>query len=439
MSDNPTSEEMAAAVVGHGSSIGLAAVEAHVERTTTRVVTWESAAVLSAVSLPPQSRARLTLRAYAGDGRVVSVQGAAETLAATKRVVQKAADALSSAPVTPYAGPPERYEQTGAGLGVFDRRQANIEDTDREEAVNENIEDVRSVPGAEPLGFRYTEVLRDRAVHASLGPRFSETSTHYTMWGKVGNGTHTVEHSVQSRLFADAASLPIGADLANLVVRYRDPAPCPEEALPIVIDPRVLARIMAAALPAFDRRLIDEGKSFITEGRRVGSEKLHAIDDARMPGGFCSRAFDARGVPSLDLPLIREGVVGALYQDTELARELNGRPSGHEGVSGCWPGNLVLRSGTRSRNMIFPELGPFLFLEELDVSGKWFDLQTGKLRLKGHLFKGTAADDLVYVGLHKINTSFIELWSGIQEVANDQRRHGSVDVSTWVVDGIKVG
>ena len=439
MSDNPTSEELAAAAVSRGTSLGMAAIEAHVECTTTHTVTWDSAAVLSAVSLPAQRRGRLWIRAYAGDGRVVAVNGAAQTISATHALVAKAQAQLVDAPRTPFAGPPERYEQTGTGLGVFDRRQATIEDEDREEAVNENIEDVRSVEGAVPMSFRYSEVLRDRAVHASIGPQGTEQSTHYTMTGKVSNGTHAIEQSVQSRLFADVASLPLGADLAKQVLRYRDPADLRSEALPVVLAPRVIARIMEAVLPAFDRRLIDDGKSFLTDGRRIGSEKLHAIDDARMPGGFCSRAFDARGVPSLDLPLIREGVVGALYQDTELSRELNSRPSGHEGPDGCWPGNLVMRAGTRSRNMIFPDLGPFLLLDALEVSGKWFDLQTGKLRLKGHFLAGTSSDDLQYVGLHKINTNFVDLWSGIQEVANDQQRFGAVDVSTWVVDGLKVG
>ena len=115
------------------------------------------------------------------------------------------------------------------GLGVFDRRQANIEDADREEAVNENIEDARSIAGAEPIAFRYTEVLRDRAVQASIGPQAAEQSTHYTLTGKVGNGEHVVEQSVQSRLFADVASLPLGADLANQVLRYRAPADLSEQ------------------------------------------------------------------------------------------------------------------------------------------------------------------------------------------------------------------
>ena len=89
--------------------------------------------------------------------------------------------------------------------------------------------------------------------------------------------------------------------------------------------------------------------------------------------------------------------------------------------------------------MIFPELGPFLLLDDLNVSGRWFDLQTGKLRLKGHFFAGTSAEDLQYVGVHKLTTTFVDLWSGIQEVANDQQRFGAIDVSTWVVDGLKVG
>jgi len=43
------------------------------------------------------------------------------------------------------------------------------------------------------------------------------------------------------------------------------------------------------------------------------------------------------------------------------------------------------------------------------------------------------------VGVHTITTSFVELWSGISEIANDQRRFGAVDVSSWVVDGLRLG
>ena len=442
MSDNPQCETLAETAVSCATSLQLAGAEAHIEHTVTRVVTWDSAAVLSAVSLPPKERCQATVRVYDHHGRSATATGSVKGDESVRSLVESAAEGLAGADPDEFAGPADRYEQTGVGLGILDRRHPQLEDADREDAVNSNIEDVRSIQGAEPLAFRYTEVLRSRALAASTGNKRSERSTHYTLYGKVGtaDGEHAVEQSVQSRLFADAASLPLGVDLANQVVRYADPQPIPDQSLPIVMSPRAIARFMQEVVPAFDRDRVDAGQSFLTDGRRIGSEKLHMIDDALAPGGFQTRAFDLRGVPSLDLPLIREGCVGALYQGPELARELDGRPSGHAGPDGIWPGNLVLRAGTRSRNMIYPELGPFLLLDDLAVRGsKWFDLTTGKLRLKGHFFSGVAGQEPVYVGVHTLNTSYVELWSGIREVANDQRRFGSVDVSTWVVDGLQVG
>jgi len=413
-----------------------------VEHAITRVVTWDSAAILSAVSLPPKERWNVTIRVYDARGRCGVKTGKASTEAAVQTLVQGALEKISDSEPSDVAGPADRYEQTNVGLGIWDRRYPHIEDEAREDTVNNHIDDVRSIEGVEPLAFRYTEVVRSRAFRASNGNVRTEIGTHYALYGRVqtSDGEHTVEHTVKSRVFADVASLPLGADLAHQVLRYRDPKPMEDKALPIVISPRAIARLMEAVVPAFDRDRVDAGQSFLTDGRRIGSEKLHLIDDALQAGGYQTRAFDHRGVPSLDLPLIREGIVGALYQNPELARELEGRPSGHSGPDGIWPGNLVLRAGTRSRNMIYPDLGPFLYLDDLVLSGdKWFDLSTGKLRLKGHFFSGEAGKDLDYVGILKLNTSYVELWSGIREVANDQQRFGSVDVSTWVVDGLEVG
>jgi hypothetical protein len=89
--------------------------------------------------------------------------------------------------------------------------------------------------------------------------------------------------------------------------------------------------------------------------------------------------------------------------------------------------------------MIYPELGRYLLLDSrVDDRKVWFNLKTGKLRLKAHFFSGFAGEEPVYVGVHTIQTSFIELWSGIREIANDQRRFGSVDVSTWLVEGLRL-
>jgi predicted Zn-dependent protease len=440
VSDNSTCESLALAGVNYAMERGSFGVEVHIEGSLTRVVTWDVASLMSAVSLPDRKRMLASVRVYAADGRCGMASGKAKNAAGVCALIDTAGASLGAA--DPYAGPADCYAQSDAGLGLMDRRYPSIDEETREAAVNENIRAVAAVPGATALAFRYTELLRTRAMAASNGNARTEEGTFYTLFGKVQgeDGQHTVEQTVKSRVFADVGSLPMGADLAAQVGRYQNPAPLPEGEHSIFFSPRVAAKIMTAVVPAFERDRVDAGKSFLTEGRMVASEKLHMIDDGLLGGGFESRAFDVRGVPSLDLPLIREGTVGALYQGVELARELGGRSCGHEGPDGCWYGNLILRPGTRSRNMIAPDLGRYLCLDELCVSGKrWFDIQSGKLRLNGHFFSARHGEEPVYVGIHTITTSFVDLWSGISEVANDQRRFGAVDVSSWVVDGLRLG
>jgi hypothetical protein len=87
--------------------------------------------------------------------------------------------------------------------------------------------------------------------------------------------------------------------------------------------------------------------------------------------------------------------------------------------------------------MIFPDLGTFVILHEL-VDLDILNLKTGKLVLRGHMYKGDCGAPQVYAGVHTIETTVVDLWSGVTEVANDQRRFGFVDCSTWVVKGLSV-
>ncbi len=439
MSDTHPCQSLASTALAHARTLNCAASEVSVEHTNTRIVSWESAAVLSAVSMEPQQRFTVSVRCYTHDGRVGIASGTVKTDAAVQKLVVTAAERAGAADASRSAGPAPRYSHADVGLGLFDRRHANLDNESREEIVNDNIDAVRGVAGAVPVRFQYVEIFSHRRFMTSGGIDQAERSTRYTLTGAVKSGDHVIEHSVQSRHFADVASLPLGADMANQVIRYTDEKAYESGPTVVVLEPRVIAKIMEAVVPAFDRARVEAGKSFLKDGRRIGSEKLHMVDDALQFGGLQTRAFDDRGVPALDLPLIREGAVGALYQSVEIARERDGRSCGHESANGLWPGNLLFRSGTRSRNMIFPELGEFVILDELVVSDdKWFNTKTGTLKLTGHFFASDSGSPPEYVGVRTIDTSFAELWSGIQEVGNDQQRFGFVDVSTWIVDGLSL-
>jgi len=439
VSDTHPCQVLASLALAHAQTLNCAATEVCVEHTWTRVVSWESVAVLSAVSLAPQERSMVSVRCHSREGRVGSASGVAATKGAVNKLVATANKRASDSGAKRSAGPAPRYSKADVGLGLLDRRYANLDDESREDVVNSNLRAVQDVAGAEPVHFRYTEVFTHRRVMTSTGLDQFERSTRYTLTGAVRSGDHVIEQSVQSRHFADVASLPLGADMAKQVTRYADAEPSSSGPTIVVIEPRVIAKIMEAVVPAFDRVRVQAGKSFIREGRRVGSEKLHLVDDALQFGGVQTRSFDARGVPALDLPLIREGLVGALYMSIEEADQQDGRSSGHESPGGVWPGNLLFRCGTRSRNMMFPELGEFVILDELVVSDdKWFNTKTGTLKLTGHFFSSDSGSAPKYIGIQTIQTTFVDLWSGIQEVGNDQQRFGPVDVSTWIVDGLSL-
>ena len=111
--ENDVSEQnkctnMVNAAVKHGIDLGLTAIEVHIEHTVKRTVTWESKAVLSAVSLPPKETQQADIRVYSSIGQVGTARGSASTEAAVHRLIDKAIESAKSAPANPHAGPADR-------------------------------------------------------------------------------------------------------------------------------------------------------------------------------------------------------------------------------------------------------------------------------------------------------------------------------------------
>jgi hypothetical protein len=168
----------------------------------------------------------------------------------------------------------------------------------------------------------------------------------------------------------------------------------------------------------------------------VAHARLHLYDDGLRMGGLGTRGFDDRGVPPMVVPLIREGVCGGFYQGPRIAAQADARPTGHaRHDDALWPGNLVVRPGNRTRNMIFPELGAFLLIDDvLDVSG--IDPRSGRVSapVRVLVLQGTAV--VGSPGVCRLETTADALLMGLRELASDQQRHGLVDTPTWVVEGV---
>jgi len=439
VSDSNVEQEITSGVLKAAQYAGMVGCEALVTTSISRTATWQTSAVTGAVVLGPRTVRTLHLRVFTSDDKVGSTQG---RVTEGENLDALVADAAKAAVASKDAGPAPRLDVPTMGLGIMDRRNDKLADEDRASVVENNVAGCGAVQGAEAALVRYTEEIRSRSFASSRGVTLSETGTHYSLTVvarlKDDQGVQ-ISREVASRHFADVASIPLGASLGRQVIRYKDSVALPEEDLPVVLEPQLVAQIMLAAAPAFECKRVAAGESFITgdPDQVLGNTKVHMIDDAARPGGLATRSFDARGVPPMSIPLIREGKAGSLYTDVLTARAADSRPSGHQQEEEkLWMGNLLLRSGNRSRNMMFPDLGRFLNLDASASPTIDLNLRTGKINIEAHTFVSEAGTPEVYAGVQRFETDCISLWSAVHEIGSDQQRHGQVDVSTWILNGL---
>ena len=327
------------------------------------------------------------------------------------------------------------------GLEIFDLRYERMDDDSREEIFSENFERMINSDGIAPLGVWLNEKAEFRYFVSSNQSAHHERSTQFTLRceamlsGKLnGKSKNVGTLQMMSRRVADVGSRPIGAELVQRLHMQQQKNPFPSD-LPVILEPTVVADLVRTMLPAFDGERIDEGRSFLSgqEGQAIASPILHIVDDASLPNGIASRGFDGFGVSSQLLTLVREGVFQDSYTSLRRSKAKNTRPSGHYNMIGqLWPGNISLKEGRRSRNMIASDIGDFLCLTDVD-GAIHLDIATGALALIIHATHVTA-ETSQYVGKVRLECHIFELLKAIKEIASDHSRHGDVDTSSWRLD-----
>lgn len=384
------------------------------------------------------------VRVRDGAGREAVVTAAGRLVDGPAALAKAAMAAAAVAPVLSDGGPALRLDVQDRGLGILDLRLPTIEDEDRVETVELNMDGARGVvDGVDPVSFVYEEQRRSRHFAATNGIAVREESSTFTLTGTLrdrrNDGLVLVDR-IESRHFADVASVPLGVDLARRLAGYRVTQARSETENGVVVDPLVVAQLLPALAPAFSAERIAAGGSFLAGrlGQAIGSARLHIIDDPGLPGALRTRSFDDRGVPPMAVPLLREGVAESTYLGPRLARQRRQRPTGHERLDGSlWSGNLIVRSGTRSRNMLLPEMGPLLALVDiLDLSG--VDLVKGTLDLPVRAARMEGAEILGGLGVLRLQCTIEELLRSVVDVCSDQERIRDVDACTWICQGLRV-
>jgi predicted Zn-dependent protease len=382
------------------------------------------------------------IRVYQAKGKVGVAHGRFDSEADLEPLLATALARAAVAEPDDLEAPPDRMDISERGLGIEDPRQATMEHAWREEVITTNENSCRSLGPNVVVGeFSYSEMVEERSFMSSRGVEALEASTLYRLKGSVrlvDRPDVDIVGEVVSRHFADVASVPLGTELGKRALALERTAKVPDRKVPIIFEPRAVAKLMPRIALAFDHHSVVNKKSFLhgRMGESIASDKLHLVDDATMPGALATRAFDDRGVPPMVLSLIREGHAAQEYLSPYHARQLNTRPTGHTHIDDTpWPGNLVIRPGARSRNMIHAELGPYLIVEDiLNTAG--IDPRSGRIDVPVRLALGELGQVLGFIGVRRINLPCEDVFKKIVEMGSDQERYGTVDACSWVLEGL---
>ena len=321
-------------------------------------------------------------------------------------------------------------------LEIWDPRYPRMNMDHRVELFEWNISTLRGInKNVRIKRYELTEEEHFRLYHSSKNATRLEKYTVYYFKGELYDALteEIFTPCLSSHRFADISSQILG--LSYFEKRGNLPAytkPVEDDFL-LILPARIVANIIELLYPAFDLEKIETNESFLSgkQGERIGSERVHLLDNGLLPSGYHSRSFDASGYPPRILTLINEGI----FQDCYVRKTIGQQsPTGHlDFEERLWPGNLLIHNGRRSQNMVLAERSKALLASELAAPIQ-LDIKTGQLHIAAnyHVISSNGIEgDL---GVKEIDCHIINLLQLVLETTNDQNRSTFIDSSSWVLE-----
>jgi len=193
------------------------------------------------------------------------------------------------------------------------------------------------------------------AVANSAGIRASErrsSSQLITVHMSPGGGNGYAEAVAMDASMIDAAA--IGREAATKARASDNAVGLKPGDYPVVLEEYAVVDITDyLGYLGFSALAVQEGRSFVELGKRIGSDLVTVVDDGADPAGL-PMSFDYEGVPKQRVPLIENGVCRNLVYDTQTAAREGRRSTGHglpaPNPYGPFPLNTIMSAGTTPRD-----------------------------------------------------------------------------------------
>ncbi len=197
--------------------------------------------------------------------------------------------------------------------------------------------------------------LESIAVANSRGTRAAGTRTTsqlITVSMGAGGGTGYAEAAAVDAGTIDAAAL--GREAASKARATAHAVAIDAGDYPVVLESYAVVDLLdMLGYLGFSALAVQEGRSFVEVGRRIGSDLVSIVDDGGDPAGL-PLAFDYEGVVKQRVTLLDHGVCRGVVHDTQTAARDGVASTGHglpaPNTYGPFPLNMVMEAGTASRD-----------------------------------------------------------------------------------------
>jgi len=205
----------------------------------------------------------------------------------------------------------------------------------------------------------------------------------------------------------------IGAEAARRALELLGGKKLKTETLPIIIENRIVPRILNGFLAGMYGSNIQQKRSFLFDkkGKKVASKLFTLIDDPFVKGGLGSRLFDNDGFAAKKRTMVDSGVLNEFYVDWYYSRKLGWEPT----TGG--PSNLIVPQGKRSVKEIMKDLGRGIFITGFIGGNSNSTTGDASVGIFGKLFENGKPTQTV--AEMNIAGNHLEFWNNLIEAAND--------------------
>ncbi len=246
------------------------------------------------------------------------------------------------------------------GPGVLDGLAAGYAEATADATPEFRADAVRAViAAADAAGVlaygSFSTASEGTAVANSAGIRAAQLRTSsqlLTVHMSPDGGTGYAETTATDASTIDGAAL--GREAAAKARATERPISLPPGDYPVVLEEYAVVDItdMLGYL-GFSALAVQEGRSFVEPGKRIGSDLVTVVDDASDPAGM-PMAFDYEGVRKQRVTLVDAGICRNVVYDAQTAAR-DGRTSTGHGLPapnayGPFPINMLMAAGETPRD-----------------------------------------------------------------------------------------